>query len=77
MSSYLEKMQALIDAQSLQQNRLSKAEDTIKTINFWISAEFPKSLKLLQEENEKVLMNESRRENFETIEKDLKSQFMV
>ena len=77
MSSYLEKMQALIDAQSLQQNRLSKAEDTIKTINFWISAEFPKSLKLLQEENEKVLMHESRRENFETIEKDLKSQFMV
>ena len=70
-------MQALIDAQSLQQNRLSKAEDTIKTINFWISAEFPQSLKLLQEENEKVLMNESRRENFETIEKDLKSQFMV
>ena len=73
IDSMNQKVSAATDASAEYSQMISKAEDSIKSINFWISAEFPKSLKNMQEENGPHLVDDSRIESFENIEKSLKN----
>ena len=73
IDSMNQKVSAATDASAEYSRMISKAEDSIKSINFWISAEFPKSLRNMQEENGPHLVDDSRIESFENIEKSLKN----
>ena len=68
-----QKVTATTEASAEYSRMISKAEDSIKSINFWISAEYPKSLKNMHEENTLHLVSDSRIESFENIEKSLKN----
>ena len=68
-----QKVSATTEASAEYSRMISKAEDSIKAINFWISAEFPKSLKKMQEGKTLHLVDDSRIESFENIEKSLKN----